>query len=132
MSETLLAKIILPSGVLLETDTTMVTIPGSEGVFGVLPGHAPLVSSVDSGVVKVSSREKAQNYFVYGGIAQVSELGVNIISEFAVDLASVNVTSVRQNIADLEKKLSEVESDSVAAFEISDKLKKYQSLLSFL
>lgn len=132
MSETLLAKIILPSGALLETEATMVTIPGAEGVFGVLPGHAPLVSSVDSGVVAVSSREKAQNYFVYGGIAQVSELGVNIISEFAVDLSSVSASSVRQDITDFEKKLSGLDADSVEAFEISDKLKKYQSLLKFL
>jgi F-type H+-transporting ATPase subunit epsilon len=132
MSETLLAKIILPSGALLETEATMVTIPGSEGVFGVLLRHAPLVSSLDFGVVTVSSSQKVQNYFVYGGIAQVSGLGVNIISEFAVDLSSVSADSVRADITDFEKKLSSLESDSVEAFEISDKIKKYQSLLNFL
>lgn len=132
MNNTLLAKIILPSKVVLETEATMVTIPGEEGMFGVLPEHAPLISNVDFGVVTVFNRDTKKNYFVYGGIAEVNHSGVNIISEFAVDLASHSASSIKADISGLEKDLVKVESDSVEAFDISSKIKQYQSLLKFL
>jgi F-type H+-transporting ATPase subunit epsilon len=132
MDKTLIAKIILPSGTMLETEATLVTIPGSEGVFGVLPGHVPLVSSVNIGVVTVSGKEAKQDYFVYGGIAQVTDSGVNIISEFAVDLRMQNSSTVKIDIVAFEKALAGVEPDSVEAFDISSKIKKYETLLKFL
>jgi len=58
MTEILLVRIILPSKVALEMEATLVNIPGTEGVFGVLPGHAKLTSSIDVGVVTLFSLQK--------------------------------------------------------------------------
>jgi F-type H+-transporting ATPase subunit epsilon len=132
MTETLLVRIILPSKVALEMEATLVNIPGSEGVFGVLPKHAKLTSSIDVGVVTLFSRAEETKYFIYGGVAQITGSALNILSEFVVDLKTENAVSVRNKITNLESNLSEAEADSIEADIISDSIKKYQSLLNFI
>ncbi|MDP4709164.1 MAG: ATP synthase F1 subunit epsilon [Rickettsiaceae bacterium] len=132
MTETLLVKIILPSKVALKMDATLVNIPGSEGVFGVLPGHAKFASSIDVGVITLFSREETIKYFIYGGVAQITGSELNILSEFAIDLAKENTASVRKKITDLKNNLSEVPADSIEADITSDNIEKYQSLLNFI
>jgi len=132
MTEMLVVRIILPSKVALETEATMVNVPGDEGVFGVLPGHVKLTSSIDVGVITLFSGEMETKYFVYGGVVQVTGPELNIISEFAVDLDSKTPTSVRNDITNLENDLSDAEADSIEADIISNNIKKYQSLLKFI
>jgi F-type H+-transporting ATPase subunit epsilon len=132
MIKTLLVRIILPSKVALEMEATLVNIPGDEGVFGVLPGHAKLTSSIDIGIITLFSREKEIKYFIHGGVAQVTGSELNIISEFAVNLEAERSTSVRNKITNLEISLSDVEADSIEADIISDNIKKYKSLLNFI
>ncbi len=132
MTETLLVKIILPSKVALKMDATLVNIPGSEGVFGVLPGHAKFASSIDVGVITLFSREETIKYFIYVGVAQITGSELNILSEFAIDLAKENTASVRKKITDLKNNLSEVPADSIEADITSDNIEKYQSLLNFI
>ena len=50
MSNKLLVRIILPSETFLEVETSQVNIPGTEGVFGVLPGHVKLTSAIEIGI----------------------------------------------------------------------------------
>ena len=58
---------------LLATEADMVVVPGSEGDFGVLHGHAPLISTVRPGVLGVFQGNKAeQRFFVAGGFAEVT------------------------------------------------------------
>lgn len=132
MNKTLLVRIILPSRVALEMEATLVNIPGDEGVFGVLPGHAKLTASIDIGIITLFSREKEIKYFIHGGVAQVTGSELNIISEFVVNLEAEKSTSVRNKITDLEISLSDVGVDSIEADIISDNIKKYKSLLNFI
>jgi F-type H+-transporting ATPase subunit epsilon len=132
MNKTLLVRIILPSRVALEMEATLVNIPGDEGVFGVLPGHAKLTASIDIGIITLFSREKEMKYFIHGGVAQVTGSELNIISEFVVNLEAEKSTSVRNKITDLEISLSDVGVDSIEADIISDNIKKYKSLLNFI
>ncbi len=132
MSNILLVKIILPSKIALQIEADMVNIPGKEGVFGVLPGHAKITSSIDIGVVTLFTKDMEVKYFIYGGVVQVADNEVNVISDFAVDISSENSSSVSDNIKKLEKDLSEIESNSMEVSIISEKIKKYQSLLEFV
>ena len=132
MSDKILVKIILPSAIMLETQATMVNIPGIEGEFGVLFGHAKLVSNLDIGVVTLYSGETKQRYFIHGGVAQISDSEVNILTEFAIDLSSAKKSSVLHKITELKSNLLDKEPESVEADIISDALEKHETLINFL
>ena len=57
MADKLQFDLVSPERLLLSEDVDMVTLPGSEGDFGVLPGHAPVLSTLKSGVVEVKGVE---------------------------------------------------------------------------
>ena len=66
-------RLVMPERELLATEADMVVVPGSEGDFGVLPGHAPLISTVRPGVLEVYQGNKVeQRFLVAGGFAEVT------------------------------------------------------------
>lgn len=131
--EHFLVKIILPSKTVLSKDATMVTIPGKDGDFTVLKGHVRLISNIKIGVVSIFINNEQTKYFVYGGIAQVNQNELNILSEFAVNIDDFSKTTILDNIASLQNKLSEIiDQNSLEAQIVVDKLEKYQALLKFL
>src|SRR4030088_670961 len=65
-------QLVMPEREVLATEADMVVVPGSEGDFGVLHGHAPLISTVRPGVLEVFQGNKAeQRFLVVGGFAEV-------------------------------------------------------------
>ena len=81
-------------------------IPGEEGDFGVLPGHAPLLSTVRPGVIDVYESEKISNrIFVAGGFAEVAGDRCTVLAEEAVNLSEVEKSSVEQRISDNERSI---------------------------
>lgn len=127
-----LVKIILPSKTALSTNATMVSIPGKEGDFTVLKGHVKLISNIKIGVISIFVNDMEIKYFVYGGIAQVNQNELNILSEFGVNINDFSKTIGLDNISSLQNKLSELDKDSLEAQITVDKLEKYQALLKFL
>lgn len=69
--------IISPDKSLYSGEVTAVTLPGSKGSFQVLNNHAPLISSLDKGTVKVKDKEGEKTFDISGGIVEV--LNNNII-----------------------------------------------------
>lgn len=73
-------QLITPEKVLFEGEATYVQIPGSTGEFGVLPHHAPFVSSLRAGVVGVEVTGGAkQEFTVTAGVAEISNNKVTIL-----------------------------------------------------
>jgi F-type H+-transporting ATPase subunit epsilon len=69
----MLLNIITPEKTLFSSEAQMVTIPGTEGVFGVLPRHAPFISSLKAGTITVDTADgKQQQIEVTGGVAEVT------------------------------------------------------------
>lgn len=132
MSNTLLVKIILPSKIILETEANMVNVPGSEGVFGVLPDHAKFTSSIDIGIITLFFKDVEKKYFVYGGIAQVTGQELNVVSEFAVDLSAISKSTILNKINNLKSDLSSELEESLEADIISGNIEKYNTLLKFI
>ncbi|MDA9163601.1 ATP synthase F1 subunit epsilon [Rickettsiaceae bacterium] len=132
MSEKILVRIILPSKVMLETEASMVNIPGTDGEFGVLAGHVKLVSNIDIGVITLFSGEEKTRCFVCGGVAQVTGSELNIVTEFAADLAKSRKYDVLNDISSLKSDLLDEEPGSVEADIISDKIEKNETLAKFL
>ena len=73
-------QIITPDNELFSGEVDSVVVPGSDGLIGILNNHAPLVSSLKSGKVKVSNGEKEQFFEVNGGVVEVLKNKVIILA----------------------------------------------------
>jgi F-type H+-transporting ATPase subunit epsilon len=76
-------ELVTPAKLVRSENVHMVVVPGTEGEFGVLEGHAPFMSTIKDGVVKVyaSAGAPAQEIFIAGGFAEVSPKGLTVLAE---------------------------------------------------
>ena len=132
MSNKLLVRIILPSETFLEVEASQINIPGTEGVFGVLPGHVKLTSAIEIGVASIFNNETETKYYIHGGVVQVTGDEVNIVTEYAASIPGSNKTTITNEITDLKEELSSEEEGSIEADIILDKIEKHKSLIKFL
>ena len=99
MAEQLTFDLVSPERLLLSTDVEMVVVPGDEGDFGVLAGHAPLVSTVRSGVIDVYESDSiSDRIFVAGGFAEVVAGRCTVLAEEAINLNDVEKSTVEERI----------------------------------
>ncbi len=133
MTNTIKVRIIMPSVTLFETDAVLVNIPGTEGVFGVLPGHMQMVATMKPDVVNIfETLETEQRFFVYGGVAQITDTQINIITEFAVSLEDQKKSQILQKIEEFKSDLSLKEIGGMDYRILQDDIDKHQSLLKFI
>ena len=76
-------ELVTPAKLVRSEEVHMVVVPGAEGEFGVLEGHAPLMSTVRDGLVSIYKSEGAQpdSIAIEGGFAEVNEKGLTILAE---------------------------------------------------
>ena len=76
-------ELVTPARLVRSEDVYMVVVPGTEGEFGVLEGHAPFMSTVRDGALKVYRTEGAQpeEIQVQGGFAEVGAEGLTVLAE---------------------------------------------------
>lgn len=89
-------------------DIEEVFVPGYRGELNVLPGHAPLLTTLGTGVVRY--RLKGQNQLQYvavsGGYCQVQPQGVSVLAEIAERAEDINVAMAQQTLKDIENRLA--------------------------
>ena len=75
--------LVTPARLVRSEDVYMVVVPGAEGEFGVLEGHAPFMSTVRDGAIKVYRTEGAapEEIQVQGGFAEVAATGLTVLAE---------------------------------------------------
>jgi F-type H+-transporting ATPase subunit epsilon len=84
--------VVTPEGAILEAEATSVVFPAHDGEYGVLPGHAPLLSLVGVGELRVNVAGGAQErYYVESGFAQVTGGEVVLLTEKAWPLSALSV-----------------------------------------
>ncbi|NYD92197.1 ATP synthase F1 subunit epsilon [Sphingomonas melonis] len=78
-------ELVTPEKLVRSEDVYMVVVPGTEGDFGVLEGHAPLMSTVRDGALSVYRTEGAQpeTIAIQGGFAEVNAKGLTVLAEKA-------------------------------------------------
>jgi F-type H+-transporting ATPase subunit epsilon len=76
-------ELVTPERLVRSDDVHMVVVPGTEGDFGVLEGHAPVMSTIRDGAIQVYATEGAppQNIEFRGGFAEVGENGLTVLAE---------------------------------------------------
>lgn len=85
MAETMTFELVSPERRLAAVQARMAQIPGMEGDFTAMPDHAPLVSTLRPGVLRVEGPEGVQEFFVTGGFAEVAQSGASVLAEEAVE-----------------------------------------------
>lgn len=92
-------ELVSPEKLLLSEDVEMVVVPGVEGDFGVLPGHAPMISTVRPGVIHVFEGGSIKTrIFVAGGFAEVTTARCTILAEEAIALDDIDRADVEKDL----------------------------------
>jgi F-type H+-transporting ATPase subunit epsilon len=104
-------ELVSPEKLLFSGEVDQVDVPGSEGDFGVLAGHAPLVSALRPGIMRVTVNNQTQNMVVLGGFAEVSADGkLTVLADLADSLEDFNRDVLAERISAQEEKIKAMES----------------------
>jgi F-type H+-transporting ATPase subunit epsilon len=111
--------LVSPEQMVFSGEVEHVVVPGSEGEFGVLAGHAPMVAMLRPGILTVLEPGPARRIVVGGGFAEVNPDGLTVLAELAVPIELFNRAQLAEQIRDTEEDLADAKSD-----EARDKLRQ--------
>ncbi len=131
MADKLHFSLVAPERQLMSQDVDEVDIPGAEGWIGVLPNHAPLMTTLAPGMVRIKTGGDEQRIFVRGGFAEISAAGLTILAEEAMPAAELDAAAIAQRIKNAEEDLNDADNDEkkLAAQQSLDRLKELQAAL---
>ena len=102
-------ELVTPERLLVSRDVEMVVVPGSEGNFGVLPGHSPLISTLQAGTVDIYATESrtavSERIFVASGIAEVTPERVTVLADEAMPPDSLDRGALDRELTEIEGNL---------------------------
>src|SRR5215510_14614495 len=111
MADKLSFALVSPERELFNGEVDHVVVPGSEGEFGVSPNHAPVMSVIKPGALKVINDGAERRIFVNGGFADVTPEGLTVLAEEAIDLADVDSAQLEQQLKNAQDDLRDANSD---------------------
>lgn len=110
MAEKLEFELVSPEKLLISEPVEMVVVPGTEGYFGALPGHAPMLSTVAPGVIEIYENNiVTKRLFVAGGFAEVTEARCTVLAEEAVAVEAIDVDATRERLKAAREALQEAD-----------------------
>lgn len=99
-------ELVTPERLLLSDMVEMVVVPGTEGNFGVLPGHSLLISTIRPGTIEVyEGRTVTQRIFVVGGIAEVTPERCTVLADEAMAPEALDRTAIEGELQVVEGNL---------------------------
>jgi F-type H+-transporting ATPase subunit epsilon len=106
-------ELVSPEELLVEEAVEMVVIPGEEGDFGVLPRHAPMLSTVRPGVISVYENNSVRDrIFVAGGFAEVTPERCTVLAEMALPVGDIDRADAEQKLSDARDDLKDAKDDA--------------------
>ncbi|WP_298252525.1 F0F1 ATP synthase subunit epsilon [Bradyrhizobium sp.] len=101
--------LVSPEKMAFSGEVDQVDVPGVEGDFGVLAGHAPVVAAIRPGILTVISGGSKQKIIVLGGLAEVSDKGLTVLADVATSIDELDRAKFAETISEMEAKLKEKE-----------------------
>ena len=104
-TQTIQFDLVSPERKLISENVAMVVVPGEEGDFGVLAQHAPLVSTIRTGVLNIyqlSKQDTPIKIFIDGGFADVTGTQCTVLAEYAIKLSDIDQGELTQKIQELQ------------------------------
>jgi len=112
MAETFKFELVSPERLLVSEQAVAVVIPGTDGEMTVMAGHAPLMTTVKPGVVKVQLASGAEDrYVVFGGFADVLPEGCTLLAESAMAVKDLDRDDLAQRIKDAKEDVADAKDD---------------------
>ena len=123
-------ELVSPDRISFSGEVDQVDVPGSEGDFGVLAGHAPLIALLRPGMMTVYAGGEETKLVVLGGFAEVGPNGLTVLADFATSLEDLDRAKFAETIAEMEESLKEHEGSELdQAIERLDHYKSIQGQL---
>ena len=112
MTDKLHFSLVSPARELFSGEVDHVIAPGTEGEFGVLVSHAPFMTTLKNGIVRVlDGDDTKQRIFIRGGFADVTPEGLTILAEEAIDLESADKAALTQDLQHAREELLKLSAD---------------------
>ena len=124
-------ELVTPSKILINRQVNMIVMPGTEGEIGAMVKHTPILTSLKRGLVKIyDGNELSDNIAVDGGIAEINEKEVIILSERAEILSELIEKDIKEKLDMLERQINNF--DKLIADIAKQEINFYNYLLSFI
>src|ERR1700743_490504 len=101
--------LVSPEKLTFSGEVDQVDVPGTEGDFGVLAGHAPIVAAVRPGILTIITGGTKQKIIVLGGLAEMSESGLTVLADVATAVEDLDKARFAATISEMQTKLNEKE-----------------------
>ena len=111
MADKLHFDLVSPERRLFSGEVDQVVVPGEEGDFGVLPMHAPFMSTIRLGAITVMDEGDSRQIFIQGGFAEVTPSGLSILAEAALPVSEIDAGQLAQDLADAREDLDDAKDD---------------------
>lgn len=92
----ILCEIVSQDRMVFEGEADIVVIPGSDGEMGILPNHAPLLSTLDFGVIKVRRHGEEEIFTVAGGVVEVQPNLITVLADVAENVEEIDVARAEE------------------------------------
>ncbi len=107
MTNRLNFSLVSPERELFSGEVDQVVAPGVDGDFGVLPGHAPFMSTIRTGAITVLEGGNERRIFIRGGFADVTPAGLTILAEEAIAVEDIDLAAAQQGLKDAEEDVAD-------------------------
>ncbi len=124
-------ELVSPERLVFAGEVIQVDVPGEEGEFGVLAGHAPYIATLKPGLLTIYGDGEPQRMVVRGGLAEMGPTGLTVLAEQAVPVAELDPDMIAQSIKDTEEDVADADND-VARDRARARLEQLQTLKSAL
>ena len=128
MADKLHFELVSPEKLLISTDVDMVVVPGVEGDFGVLINHAPVVSTLRTGILEVHNGDQPEKLLVRGGFAEVNPTGLTVLAEEATPLDQVDRAMLESELKDATEDVTDAKDE----LHLADATKRRDRLVDIL
>lgn len=115
MNDLIHLDIVTPMGMIYTGEVKSVVLPGSEGEFGVLKGHASLIAALKAGVIDVEKADSKHEFIaIDSGFAEVNEFKATILAKGAVAINADEESEIASNLAQAKELVKSASSDNIA------------------
>ncbi|MFK2822442.1 ATP synthase F1 subunit epsilon [Arcobacter sp. YIC-80] len=123
--DTIKLSIVSPNGEIFNDDVKTVTLPGKEGEFGVLAGHASLVSSLTVGVIVIEKDDSTEAVAINWGHVKVDEKSVDVLVDGAIALTQGADSEISKNIDAAKELVNSVKDSNVSVAAVEAKINSF-------
>lgn len=100
-------ELVSPERLLMSEPVDQVVVPGSEGQFTVMKGHAPFMTTLRPGVIDIVRGSNTMRVFVRGGFADANAAGLTILAEMAIPVADIDPAQLAQEVKNAQEDVAD-------------------------